>query len=438
VEGTTTALEAAVDRPAERDSVSERATSQLGRVLGNAALLTGFRFIADIVFIVFYIALLRRYGSEGLGVYAFTIATTSAICGVPQLALARFLTRDGSASDAAYGALWRPVMRSSVAASALAALVVAVVALWLPPELRLPLLIMGAGQVCYSQAEVFRAAFAVHERLGRIAHAELIYKTVVLVIGLPLMLSGAPLVATLSVFPLAGLVYLVLVAVASRRYRPQVFTDSPPLALTLKGAAAFLTTALVEVPIYRQQTIWLALSVGVAASGSYAAAFKLVDAGLLGIGFLNGALLPALTRSHFGRQSGYHALVWRTGAMLIAGTGAVALAVVLLAPWIIALIYGDELADAAPVLALLAPVLIVGGLRQLLLTAINAAGRSWRWAAAQGVTAVAGAVACFVFVPQFGAIGGAAALLVSESVGGLAALFVYFDIRRSAVQPAQP
>jgi O-antigen/teichoic acid export membrane protein len=250
-------------------------------------------------------------------------------------------------------------------------------------------------------------------------------------------LSGAPLVTTLLVFPLAGLVYLVLVTTASRQYRPQTLMESPPLAVALHGAAPFFTTALVEVPIYRQQTIWLALSVGLAASGSYAAAYKLIEAGLLGIGFLNGALLPALTRSHFGRQGGYHDLLWRTAAMLIAVTGAVALAVVLLAPWIIERLYGDEFVDAAPVLALLAPVLIVGGLRQLLLTAINAAGRSWRWAAVQGVTAAAGAVACLVLVPQFGAIGAAAALLVSESVGGLAALFVYFDIRRGAVQPAQ-
>jgi O-antigen/teichoic acid export membrane protein len=53
------------------------------------------------------------------------------------------------------------------------------------------------------------------------------------------------------------------------------------------------------------------------------------------------------------------------------------------------------------------------------------------------VTAAAGAIACFLLVPQFGAIGGAAALLVSESVGGLVALYTYFDIRRAAVQPAQ-
>jgi len=416
--------------------VSERVTTQLGRVLGNAALLTGFRFTADIVFIVFYIALSRRYGSEGLGVYAFALATTAAICGIPQYALARFLTRNGSASDAAYAALWRPVVRSSVAASALAALAVVFVAVSLQPELRIPLLIIGAGQLCYAQAEVFRATFAVHERLGRIAYAELVYKAGVLVIGLPLILSGAPLVTTLLVFPLAGLVYLVLVVMASRQYRPQTLMDSPPLAVTLHGAAPFLTTALVEVPIYRQQTIWLALSVGVAASGSYAAAYKLVEAGLLGIGFLNGALLPALTRSHFGRQGGYHDLVWRTGATLIAGTGTVALAVVLLAPWIIERLYGDEFAEAAPVLALLAPVLVVGGLRQLLLTAINAAGRSWRWAGVQGVTATAGAIACFLLIPQFGAIGGAAALLVSESVGGLVALYVYLDLRRAAMQPA--
>jgi O-antigen/teichoic acid export membrane protein len=412
-------------------------TAQLGRVLGNAALLTAFRFAADVVFIAFYIALSRRYGSEGLGVYAFALATTAAICGVPQYALAKFLTRNGSASDGAYAALWRPVMRASMAASALAAVIVVFVAAWLPPDLWLPLLIVGAGQVCYAQAEVFRAAFAVHERLGRIAYAELVYKSAVLAIGLPLMLSGASLVTTLSVFPLAGLVYLVLVATASRRYRPQAVMESPPLAVALHGAAPFLTTALVEVPIYRQQTIWLALMTGVGASGLYAAAYKLVEAGLLGIGFLNAALLPALTRSHFGRQGADHNLVWRTGATLIVGTGAAALAVALLAPRIIGLLYGHEFADAAAVLALLSPVLIVGGSRQLLLTAINASGRSWRCAGVQGVTAAAGAMACLVLIPQFGAIGGAAALLVSESVGGLVALYVYLDIRRAHIQPAQ-
>lgn len=52
-----------------------------------------------------------------------------------------------------------------------------------------------------------------------------------------------------------------------------------------------------------------------------------------------------------------------------------ALVVALLAPWIIGFLYGSGFADAVPVLRLLAPVLVAAAMRQLLLTAINAAGR---------------------------------------------------------------
>lgn len=403
-----------------------RKLGALHRVLGNAAAVTGFRVAADVALLVFIVVVSRRYGAEGIGVYAYSIAVAAIIFSVPQYALSGLLVAQGSVSTAAFAALWRPVLRLNRIGGALALGIVVAIALLGPEDTRNTLLLVALAQWLYSAGELHRAAFAAHEQSGRIAWSELLYKAAIPVLAVPAMLAGASLEAALIGLPIAGTVYLAAVSSASRRFRTGAVHRARAVALPMRAAARraapFFVSIALAAPIYRLQPVVVAAVVGLTASGLYSAAFKPIETGLLLFGAVATALIPVLVRlAAAGERRAHDREFDRACIASLAIAGAGAAAGIALAPWLVPLVFGPEFEAAVPAFRVMCLVLPATALRNLFLAGLTSSGRLRRWTAAQAAGLVAAAASALLLVPPFGLMGAAAGLVIGESLGCAAA-----------------
>ncbi|MDT7950769.1 MAG: hypothetical protein RQ966_04620 [Acetobacteraceae bacterium] len=390
---------------------------KLTRVLWNAASLVLFRIGADAALLLFYLLLSRRFGAHGLGLYAYGMALSGLAFALPGYGFATFLIRAGSASDQAYRELWPPLRRLAIYGLLAAALLIVLSASWLPAEERLALLIIAAGQFFYFAAEIYRAPFSVAERIGGIAHAELIYKGLIAAVGGSLLLLGAGLPVALGIFPLAGLSYLLFVVRASRPLQPARVERPVTLGAAFRASLPFFATVIVETPMYRQYPVLLVWFSGAATSGVFGAAFKPVEAGLLCLGYLNVALLPTLTRAGAADRRGHGRLFFQS-LLIVAVTSMTGAALgVWLAPQFVDMLFGPRFAGAIPVLRILCLALVLASLKEVMITGLGAFNRINSWTAVQAVTLGTGFAGALSLVPCFGAIGAALALCGGEFAG---------------------
>lgn len=417
-----------------------RAWATLRGALGNAAAVAGFRLAADVALLGFIVLLSRRFGAEGVGLYAYAMAVAALIFSIPQAGLASLLVAQGSVSTAAFGGLWRPVAWLSRSCAVLGAVLLSVVVLLGPADARPVLLIVGLANLLYHAGELHRAAFAARERSGQVAWAEIVYKGAILLFGVPALLAGWSLPAVLLSMPLAGAAYLAAVAKAARPLVAEA-TRAVPAApssrlQTLKRAAPFLLTVTIAAPIYRLHPIVLTAFAGAAASGYYAASYKSVEAGLLAFGALGTALMPALVRLGMADRAQHDAVFRRAclAAFALGGTGAIG--GIVLAPWLLPTVFGAGFEAAVSAFRVLCLLLPITGLRNVFLAGLTASGRLRRWTAAQTASLAASAGAALLLVPPFGLMGAAVGLLVAETLALAVAALLHYQGRPATALPS--
>lgn len=393
----------------------------LRRVLASAMLLAGFRIAADLAQLLFYVALSRTFGAQGLGLYAYGMALTAAVFALPAYTLATCIIRSGSASHDSYARLWPAMVRLSALGLGAATLGVVLFACLLPTSEAVAILVIGSGQLFYYAAEIYRVPFAVSEQLGRIAFAELAYKGAIAAVGVGLMLGNAHFLLVLGAFPISGLVYFLLVRALSRPLQPVSGHAPAALLPALRAAAPFFAAIVVETPLYRQYPVLLSWLGSIAQAGLFGAAFKPVEAGLLCLAYLDMALLPTLTR--MGASGGEaHARLFRQAvalAMAVALAGAAT--GILIAPGFIDLLFGPAFASAVPALRVLCAGMVAGSLKRLMLTRLIAVNLIARCTMVQLVTLLTGLGTGLLLVPLHGAVGAALALGAGEVAGCVAA-----------------
>lgn len=103
----------------------------------------------------------------------------------------------------------------------------------------------------------------------------------------------------------------------------------------------------------------------------------------------------------------------RLSSTLVLG---LALAGAMVAWWVIPLLFGTSFAGALPVYYLLSVAMVIGNPASVPATAISAWGRPVVRSVLVGISAVVNIPLVFLLVPQFGALGAAAAMLVAQAV----------------------
>jgi O-antigen/teichoic acid export membrane protein len=188
--------------------------------------------------------------------------------------------------------------------------------------------------------------------------------------------------------------------------------DIPALAL-LRRALPFALAAFFVTLQMRLGVLMLEQIAGTAEAGQFSAANRIIEAGRMLPNAFFGALLPAL--SGLAENPSVLRQTMRRAMWLLAGFGlAAAVPLLVLAQWIIALIYGDAFLPAVPVLQIHAGVLLLGVLRGGQTLYCYATGREQRVNLVNGLAVIAYLLLSLWLIPPMGAVGAALALLLVE------------------------
>jgi O-antigen/teichoic acid export membrane protein len=235
-------------------------------------------------------------------------------------------------------------------------------------------------------------------------------------IGLFAWLGAAPWAFALAL----GLSYVFTLAVtlvAARRLVGFGIRLERDVCWRLAKAGAPLAVATsITVLYFRADTILLAILDTPAEVGLYGVPIKVVDS-FMGITMLLvGLFAPLLANTARVDEGAFREHLQNALATLAIGTTGVGVGIVALAPEIVTLLAGAEFAAAAPILQVLAGVLVLHGTALVLRETATALAIQQRLLPSYIAGLVVAMVAYLTLIPLLGGVGAALALLIAETV----------------------
>ena len=350
-----------------------RKVSRLGNVpvFQNTGWLTGGQLAGDVASFLFFILLSRRFGPEGVGVYAFAVAVASigrtvAGLGVDDYGVRELATRGSESAESVVGRIlgtqcWLAAIYTGGCAlflvgTGVTARKVVVVGLLAAYHL-------GAGIV----RSLFLPAFA-GRRMAGPALLDSGSRILAIGIGIGVMFwGGDTLVGVLVGFPISGAL-LVMGAVwlsLQDLGRLQVQFNLDSVVSTTKQAWPFAAAGIVFKLHGRADVVMLSLIAGSAATGIYAAGLKFVEVSIVVVALFSFALYPRLTKLAESDEAGFGVAVTtivKGGfvACIILGWG-----IFVVVPDLIPLFFGSQFQETEFVIKLFALWVPVKGVKIL-------------------------------------------------------------------------
>ena len=402
--------------------------SQLRRVLLNAAFLLGAYALPRAFTFAAAVVAARVLGVATFGAYGSIAALAVILSIVATLGMMQLLVRDvARAPDRAPELL---AAAHVVKAASVLVMMGALVALAAGPleytgDVLGAALLLGLAYAIGAFGENLGGYFQGTERMGAWMQAQALYGLVFGGLGI-LLVSTTRELLWFCAAPVAG--QLAAVGWMLRRAPPDVrraWRAPRPLVARLLRALAPFAVAFVFLAAYRKTDILLLEQWrGGLEAGVYAAAYKFVDLAQALSLVAATALYPRLSRMAAARRgNGGGRQRWAAGRaaelLLLGGVPAAAVLWLVRDP-IVARLFGDSYAASSAVLARLAPALPFLALNALG-TVILAASERMRVVAGLYLGALGLNIALNVaLIPRAGAMGAGLAMLISESVLGIA------------------
>jgi O-antigen/teichoic acid export membrane protein len=393
--------------------------SPLRASLFNLGWLSFGRFLGDGAIFLLLVVISRWHGEEGLGLYAFAMAFTLFYAVAADLGIYLMFMREAPQRSGPVAAYFGEVFALGLALVALCgfALLLTLALVPLAAATKLILLVIGLYQLISKLVEGCAALFLVAHKTHLGSTVEVAGKAAAALAASLLIVGGAGLGTALLALPVVALGQLLAAwwLVVTRIGRPRLGFRTASLLALLKGTMRYAPSAL-QVPVYaRADVIVLGLLAGAAAVGLYSAAFRIVFLLIVLANLAALALLPLIGSLHATSPERYRAAYHTVLRAVVLVVMPAAFGLALIAPQLIAFVFGPAFADAAGVLRLLSALVILFPLRALLaifLTTANLQGAraTIEWAAAAVVW-----VACLLLVPTAGVHGAALALLLGEA-----------------------
>lgn len=222
---------------------------------------------------------------------------------------------------------------------------------------------------------------------------------------------------------------LVAAALALGLGGPLVLPTRSACGAWVKRGVPFLVTAGAVVAYTRGDRVVVALLDGVDAAGAYFAAYSLIMGFAVFGATLHTALLPRLLQE--AREAGPER--WGRRSQLLAAAGAVpALALAVLGPGLVSLVYGADYEGAGTVLQLLSPLVVLYLDNPFLATTLIAAGHQG-WVSRVALANLALAVPTYPLLTIAAGVRGTAAASVLVEALGTCLLIVGLRRRRAAL-----
>lgn len=365
------------------------------------------------------VLLIRYLGVERLGQYAYVSTFASLFALLAGAGLPILLTREAARDKASAGRLLGGVLALQYGLSALTVVTVGVSALVLNPlRLALPIAVAGVGVAVSALGAPYLAILNAFEKMHLSSAIEVlstVFRVGLILAAIQLRLDVTGLVAILLLNPFAA---LFLTRLACERYCvSRTPVENPALLKSLLvSSLPFALMVIFNNVYYRVDIIMLEKIQGHSAVGIYAAGYKVIDVLMIIGANVAGVLYPRMA-AQSGTPEALGRTLETTYRYLTALAIPVSVVVTVLAPGLVAVLFGSAFSESVLPLRILAWSLAPTFMYLPLAHALNAAGREWQWVAVLAINTVVNLVLNLVLIPAYGAVGAAASTGVCELVG---------------------
>ncbi len=324
-----------------------------------------------------------------------------------------YFTSDEAAGRLLGGALGIKAVLSLIAITAFAGLVLVE-----PVGNKAALLVIGTAMVLGTGLEFIAYCFRALGRLKFEAAANLVARSLTLVLGLSVLALGAG-VTGLALATLAAMIVAVLYAyrLLTRYVRPVWRPDWAAWRRAAGQPTAVGIGIVFSIVSFRVDNLFIPPMLGSVQLAVYNVGYKLFEPALLIPGVVLAATFPLLSQA--GASATFHrahfrSLMGQTTLVMLSLGLAAAAALWLLAGPVIALLYGATYAGSVPVLQMLAPACVPMFINYALTHGLIAIDRPSLYAAFTLASLVVNVAANLLLLPVLGVTGAAAATVITE------------------------
>ena len=326
-------------------------------IFRNFSFLVVGKVLANATTFVLFVFLSRVYGQQGIGQYSFAMAIAGFLIVAADFGLYNLSIKDLSRSLDSISEYYSNVilMRVGLSIFALSLLLLATYLLPLSSESTLIVLAIGIYQIIYTFTDGFSAVFVAREQMLVASLIELSLRFLIAASAIALALSGASILVTLSVFPIAALVHLIIVAriAVSAIGLHWSGTTRPRFISLMRTAVPYAFFTLLRQITTRVDVLLLGIIIGTTASGVYNVAYRVVFF-LLFIPYYCGlAIFPIVSRIYSLRISELAAFYHATFRLIVLVAIPMTVGLFLVGPKLISLLFGIEFSESASLIRLL-------------------------------------------------------------------------------------
>jgi O-antigen/teichoic acid export membrane protein len=397
--------------------------SQLAR---NSLILIGVEVLAKVLGMVVFVLMARKVGATELGVYAFAVSLSNLASLLPRFGFEGYVQRELPRAPETFPRLWATIVAVKLFLSTIAVGGV-LVALWLggSPAPKTWIVFMVLISTLLYMFLLFHAAcFRAFQRPEYVAQVRLAYSGLYAILGLLALQAGLGVAGVAAVLVMVGAIGVSHSAwLLHRRIHPLTLSvDRAAIRSVLTESLPFFFLVLVILLYNQIDIVLLSFLSGDREVGVYAAATKIFEAtGLIPAGVM-GTVLPALahdwavSRPQFAAtfQAAFKYLTM-LGLPLAAGS-------TICAAKLIHLLYGSQYEPSIAVLRILIWTVVFCFWNYLLFTALIAMDRERDLVKIGACGVLVSLVFNFLLIPPYGALGSAAAAVITQAFLFLLAL----------------
>jgi O-antigen/teichoic acid export membrane protein len=401
---------------AERSAAHEASE----RAAKNTAVRAAGEIIGKIGSLVLLSIMARQVGDERLGVFVFALAWGEVAMTPVGLGIDQFLLRQVAADRSRLDSYFWNAIRLKLYRGIPVTIgsIALVYALDYPRETELTVAIITVGLLLDTMARTMQNVFNAFER-GELAASPIVaQRLVAAALGVALLLAGYGVVEVAIAYSLGALVRLLLSLDLMRRRLvwPAMIAPVDVRREIRRRSLTFTTQDVFGLVLARADVLLLAALATDAVVGQYGAAYRLFEATTFITVALGGAFTAMYTYLGPTTEPSLPAVFQRSIKLCLALLLPIGITLGLLAGPLCRSFFGDEFADAATPLRLLAPVVVLFGVMALCSVLVLSRSRPRRMVYTVAVAAAVNISLNLALIPPLEESGAALAMLLSMIV----------------------
>jgi O-antigen/teichoic acid export membrane protein len=358
----------------------------------------------------------QRYGQTGLGIYSFAIALTNIFAGLATFGLHAYSIKELNRSSSPGELLGAIVAtRFFLCVISFACIWMTTFLLQLDPDLVEVVLVIGIYQLLLTLIEGLLVVYVVQQKMSRAAIVQLAVKAGITIAAAILITTGASLRVVLLAFPLTALLgSLITLRLAAQSFSGfRLSVNIQHLFRILRDSLPFAIVEIARRFASRVDVVLLTILIGVAASGVYNAAYRVVFLMLMAPNFAGWVVMTIVSSSKVDTSSDRNVLAEIYSWSLLIGLP-VSAGLYVTAPEIVALLFGSEFSASIKPLRILSWLVLMTCIVSTLIAFLSARDKQHLVMRYQITAAIFSFVSNIILIRYFGIQGAAISAIVVE------------------------